>query len=187
MTARLWDAGSGKDVAVLRGHEGAVWSATFSLDGRRVLTASEDMTARLWDTASAKEIVLLRGHEDAVVSVTFSPDGGGVLTASGDTTARLWDVGSGKEVAVLCGHEGQLTSATFSPDGRRVLTASSDATARLWRVFLTTEDLVDETKQFAPRGLTTDEREREFLEPEPPALGVEVEKYPFGAQARENW
>ena len=47
-TARLWEAASGNERAILRGHEDAVWSAVFSADGARVLTASRDKTARLW-------------------------------------------------------------------------------------------------------------------------------------------
>jgi WD40 repeat protein len=47
-TARLWDAASGAQLAVLRGHEDEVWSAVFDPCGARVLTASADHTARLW-------------------------------------------------------------------------------------------------------------------------------------------
>ena len=84
-TARLWDAASGQELRVLRGHESRVSSAVFSPDGARVLTASDDNTARLWDAASGQELRVLRGHEDTVNSAVFSPDGARVLTASGTT------------------------------------------------------------------------------------------------------
>jgi WD40 repeat protein len=48
-TARLWDAATGKQVVVLRGHDEEVSSAAFSPDGARVVTASLDKTARLWE------------------------------------------------------------------------------------------------------------------------------------------
>jgi WD40 repeat protein len=64
-TARIWDTASGKETAVLRGHDGTVSSAAFSRDGSRIVTASEDKTARIWDAASAKEIAVLRGHDDS--------------------------------------------------------------------------------------------------------------------------
>src|SRR5207248_2471555 len=48
-TARVWDAASGRSLAVLRGHTSQVTSAAFSGDGTRIVTASDDKTARLWD------------------------------------------------------------------------------------------------------------------------------------------
>ena len=52
-TARLWDAASGKELQRLT-HEERVYAASFSPDGRTVLTASLDKTARLWDAASGQ-------------------------------------------------------------------------------------------------------------------------------------
>jgi dipeptidyl aminopeptidase/acylaminoacyl peptidase len=72
-TARIWDAASAKEIAVLRGHENAVTSAAFSPDGSRIVTASWDRTARIWDAASAREIAVLRGHDSDVTSAAFSP------------------------------------------------------------------------------------------------------------------
>jgi WD40 repeat protein len=57
-TARIWDAESGKEIAVLKGHTGIVNSAAFSGDGKRVVTASGDNTARIWDVTWA---TLVRG------------------------------------------------------------------------------------------------------------------------------
>ncbi|PDW03952.1 hypothetical protein CJ255_06250 [Candidatus Viridilinea mediisalina] len=45
VTARLWNS-EGQALAVLRGHSGDVYSAVFSPDGTRMLTASADGTAR---------------------------------------------------------------------------------------------------------------------------------------------
>jgi dipeptidyl aminopeptidase/acylaminoacyl peptidase len=89
-TARVWDAESGKPLAVLQGHAGDVVSVAFSPDGRRIATASADQTARLWDADSGKQLVVLEGHTDLVNSVAFSPDGRRIATASWDNTARLW-------------------------------------------------------------------------------------------------
>jgi WD40 repeat protein len=131
-TARLWDAATAKEIAVLRGHDEGVSSAAFSPDGTRIVTASDDKTARQWDAATAKEIAVLRGHDEGVSSAAFSPDGTRIVTASSDKTARLWDAATAKEIAVLRGHDEGVSSAAFSPDGTRIVTASDDKTARLW-------------------------------------------------------
>ena len=91
-SARLWDAASGQQLAVLQGHEAGVRSAAFSPDGSKVVTASSDCSARLWDAASGKELAVLQGHEAGVRSAAFSPDGWKVVTASMDRTARIWRV-----------------------------------------------------------------------------------------------
>ena len=47
-TARLWDTASGRELQVLRGHEGVIFRAQFSADGKTMVTASVDKTAMLW-------------------------------------------------------------------------------------------------------------------------------------------
>lgn len=118
--------------AVLRGHGAGVYSAVFSPDGSRIVTASHDSTARVWDAEKGTEILLLKAHASPVVSASFSPDGRRIVTASHDATARIWDAGSGNEIAPLRGHTLPVNSAAFSPDGRRIVTASLDSTVRIW-------------------------------------------------------
>jgi WD40 repeat protein len=67
-------------------HKGPVSVASWSPDGRRVVTASEDKTAWVWNADGTGEPVVLRGHGGAVESAAFSPDGGCVLTASDNST-----------------------------------------------------------------------------------------------------
>jgi WD domain, G-beta repeat len=108
---------------VLQGHEGSVWSAAYSPDGKRIITASSDATARLWDAETGKQIgEPLRGHADRLRSATFSPDGKRIVTASDDNTARLWDAETSKPIGEpLTGHTGSVYRAAFSPDGKRIV------------------------------------------------------------------
>ncbi len=118
----------------LAGHTAWVSAASFSPDGRRVVTASWDHTARVWDLSGPRPTAtVLEGHTDRVLSAAFSPDGRRVVTASDDRTAQVWDLSGPRPTAtVLKGHTDMVLSAAFSPDGRRVVTASSDRTARVW-------------------------------------------------------
>lgn len=131
----------------LPGHTNDVNSATFSPNGKTILTASDDQTVRLWDAESAQEVARMRGHTALVYNAAFSPDGKRVASAAWDRTARIWEVPSDEEIkefvrrktvkeigatTVLRGHTNDVNSATFSPDGRLVITASDDKTARIW-------------------------------------------------------
>lgn len=128
-TARVWDTGTRKSLAVLKGHM-PVMDAEFSPDGRRVVTASADGTARLWDSASGQLLTVLRGHVGAVKTAVFSGDGRRVVTAGEDHTARVWDAGTGNLLVTLeAGSD--VTEATFSPNGKYVLTVDSGE-VRVW-------------------------------------------------------
>ena len=71
-TARLWDIQSAKELLTFNGHTSWIWSAAFSPDGQRVLTACVDGTAKLWDTATGHDVLTFRGHRAGVRGVAFS-------------------------------------------------------------------------------------------------------------------
>ena len=53
-TARIWDAKTGKELVVLRGHTDEVNDAVFSPDDKIVATASDDNTVGIWDSADGQ-------------------------------------------------------------------------------------------------------------------------------------
>jgi WD40 repeat protein len=125
------DTRTGKVVQTFRGHTGRVSSASYSPDGTRLVTASEDRSARIWEVASGALLATLE-HAESIRSATFSPNGSQVLTLSADNQVWLWDASSGHRLATLSGHAGRVTSVAFSRDGRRVITASADGSAKIY-------------------------------------------------------
>ncbi len=121
-----------RQIALLSGHTERVFSAAYSPDGARIVTASADKTARIWDARTGAELMVLEGHTDRIFAAAFSPDGTRIVTGSRDKTARIWDARSGAPLAVLSGHGDRVSSAVYSPDGKRILTASWDKTAQVW-------------------------------------------------------
>jgi WD40 repeat protein len=115
-------------------HEDVVNAASFSPDGRRIVTASNDKTARVWDAESGRPVGEPMHHEDVVNVASFSPDGRRVVTVSDDHTARVWESESGNPLGEPMRHEGKVEWARFSPDERRIVTASNDKTAQVWDV-----------------------------------------------------
>ena len=47
-TLKVWDAESGQEILTLKGHSGWVTSVSFSPDGKRIVSGSEDQTLRVW-------------------------------------------------------------------------------------------------------------------------------------------
>jgi WD40 repeat protein/tRNA A-37 threonylcarbamoyl transferase component Bud32 len=133
-TVRLWDVAGGRMTAELTGHKNRINFLSFSPDGRRLASASQDQTARLWDAAAGKLIANLTGHTGDVLRVFFSPDGKHLASASLDATVRLWDATTGELDTVLLGHTGPIAQAAFRPDGDLLVTSSTDGTQRLWDV-----------------------------------------------------
>jgi WD40 repeat protein len=118
-----------------------VWSAAFSPDGTRVVTASGDHTARVWDAATGKPLSSPLEHDDTVWTAAFSRDGKLIVTASNDHTARIWDAETGEPLSPPLEHDDTVWSAAFSPDGTSIVTASGDGFARIWLLPIAPETL----------------------------------------------
>lgn len=130
--AQVWDAALGTPVGEPLRHEDVVWSADYSPDGARIVTASDDKTARIWDAESGRPIGDPLRHEAEVRIANFSSDGGRVVTASQDGTARIWDARRGTSIGAPLRHERSVVGASFSPDGKRIVTVCDDRAARIW-------------------------------------------------------
>jgi WD40 repeat protein len=50
-TVRVWDATTGQEALVLKGHTGPVTGVCFSPDSQRLASASDDRTVRVYDAS----------------------------------------------------------------------------------------------------------------------------------------
>ena len=85
------DAGSGKVLAVLKGHAAPVGALAFSPDGKRLVSGSRDKTVRVWDAETYDPLLVLGDHDEVIAALAFSPDGSQLYTASPDGTVRIWE------------------------------------------------------------------------------------------------
>eukprot|EP01099_Mayorella_cantabrigiensis_P005386 TRINITY_DN4301_c0_g1_i1.p1 TRINITY_DN4301_c0_g1~~TRINITY_DN4301_c0_g1_i1.p1 ORF type:complete len:485 (+),score=89.23 TRINITY_DN4301_c0_g1_i1:69-1457(+) len=87
---RIWDGLSGKYIAALRGHVGAIYQVAWSPDSRLLVSASKDSTVKLWNISTKKLLTDLPGHADEVYAVDWSPDGQRVASGSKDRLVKIW-------------------------------------------------------------------------------------------------
>src|SRR5438105_15917771 len=58
-TVKLWDVATGKEQAILAGHEHSVRGLAFSPDDKTLVTGRMGTTVRLWDVSTGKETRIL--------------------------------------------------------------------------------------------------------------------------------
>jgi WD40 repeat protein len=130
-TVRLWRRSTGAPLRVLEGHTAIVRCVSWSPDGRRVASGSDDMSVRVWGDNGAA-VHVLRGHAAQVGAVTFSRDGR--LLASGawrpDPCVFVWSAATCARGVVIAGTTG-VYALCFSPDGRTLAIGDYEGVVRI--------------------------------------------------------
>jgi WD40 repeat protein len=129
--ARVFDVESGREIATLPGHAGAVAVTHFSPDNKFILTGSADNTVRLWDAEKFEPAGPPMAHDKPVRHAVFDPTGRVIATAT-DRVVFVWDRATGRLVSQLKGHKDFISDLAFNPNGQRLVSASGDKTAIVW-------------------------------------------------------
>jgi WD40 repeat protein len=108
-----------------------IFSAAFSPDGTKLLTAGPDAVS-VWDAKSIVKLHSFRNSLRAVTSSNFSPNGRNIILAQ-DNMVIVYD-DTGKKILSLAEHTGRVNTASISSDGEKILTTSNDGTARVWNI-----------------------------------------------------
>ena len=87
---QLYDIARSKVRAVLGGHTKDLTCMTFSPNGRRLATGSNDGNVKIWDTSTGHELLTLRAHPTGVMGMSFSPDATHLATVGTDAKLRIW-------------------------------------------------------------------------------------------------
>jgi WD40 repeat protein len=128
--AKVLEARTGAEVAVLKGHSGSVISAQFSPDDSFILTTSLDGTARLWSTTSFETESILTVERPAVAD--FSADGQQIMFGTDNGSVLVFDRATGRKFLELIASEGEVDSVKFSPDAKHALVITKDNSMQVW-------------------------------------------------------
>jgi WD40 repeat protein len=131
-TAELWNVSSNLARFARLLHDDFCMAASYSPDGRRLVTASADTTARLWDPRTGDLVLEPLRHHGLVTMADFNADGQKLITSSWDKSARLWEPRTGRALTEPMQHEHTVWAARISPNGPRVVTVSESNDAWLW-------------------------------------------------------
>ncbi len=108
------------------GHTSDINSCEFSLDGKMLLTASNDKSARLWDTKTGALLNSFGGAREAIKTALLSPDGSRVVTIDENNIGRFWDTRSGEALIDSIAGSEQIYFAAFLPSGKELLIADGE-------------------------------------------------------------
>lgn len=116
----IWNLEHRRRVARLYGHEAPIRTLVHGLDGRLLLSASDDGTARMWDMAQQRALRVLDDHPGPVSAATFDDNLRLLLTTSGPYLS-IWRV-SDAALLVRCSYcgerpTGQARWVAFTPQG----------------------------------------------------------------------
>jgi WD40 repeat protein len=151
---RVWDAGTGAEVATI--HTGHVTAGLAGLSGDgnklawigwRVAKGILTVKAAIAEAATGRELLRLDVPPSRfLLYPTLSADGrflaaialpvrakGNKLVPTGPAAPRVWDTATGRETVALAGGGFAAPSGmAFSPDGKRLALATLDGTLTVW-------------------------------------------------------
>ena len=97
-TVRIWDPATGRELAGLAGHDGAVMAVAIAPDGRW-LASTDHGAVRIWDLTIGRRRALY--DVGMVRSVAIAPDGRWLAGVGRDGTVRIWDMAADGISAVM--------------------------------------------------------------------------------------
>jgi len=155
----VWDESSGQVAGTFPAEEqGDFHEISFTLDGKKLLVASDNNTAFTWSIPDNKKVTTLTGflnqrdrgglnydpnfywesHIAKYVrfknTLMLSGDGKSLIKGKFGTKVKRWDIATGKGIMEYVGHKKAVLCYDLSRDGKKLLTGGGDGKIMLWNL-----------------------------------------------------
>jgi WD40 repeat protein len=148
LVARCWNARTGRQRLLLRGHTLPIWHVSVSRAGRRiatatgpVITAGKSAEVKVWDGETGRLLMQLAEPGSGILRVALSPEGDRLAvvgmrpaapaargSSSSTCFVRVYEVSSERVIHEFGVQDDLLYGLAFSPDGSRLVAVGQEAT-----------------------------------------------------------
>lgn len=126
----LWELHSASCLGQFHIHTGPVAAVSFSPDGNKVASCSEDQTLKVLDVRTGTVLF----SKDAKTPLRcLCWDGASVLTGCSSGSLLVWDLLSAQMLTEVFAHNGAVTCIQVSDDGSFVATGGEDGKVIVWK------------------------------------------------------
>jgi len=120
---------------ICTGHSSRVTALAWSLDGKRLASASYDKSVVVWDASNGNKLYTYRGHMQRVYALAWSPDSRYLVSGGMDAAIQVWDASNGALLRSYVGHQAPVRALSWSPDGQYIASAGEDGTVHIWSAY----------------------------------------------------
>jgi dipeptidyl aminopeptidase/acylaminoacyl peptidase len=118
----------------LKGHQGVVFSLTFTPDGQQLFSSGNDKKVLIWELDSKTNTIIYQEPSN-VRAISISPDG--KFLAGGDDGGRifLWDIKSSQLTNLANEDKTAIHAIAFSPNGLSLVTGDLSGRIKFWNPY----------------------------------------------------
>ncbi|MHC5053281.1 MAG: WD40 repeat domain-containing protein [Planctomycetota bacterium] len=121
-TVRLWDAATGRQLAIFGGEKEPCTRGLFSPTRNEFAVVRASGILEVYDTATLRRTAVLRQEGPCVRSVNFSASGDLIVSVDDAREVRVHEIPSGRCALVLDGRDSEANHARFTADDTRIIT-----------------------------------------------------------------
>jgi len=125
LTAKIFDASSGKELSSLRGLTSLMTCGQF-LANQQIVVGSSSGHVQVWDYSKGILIHSFKAHERKVHSLAVEPAGKIFASAGWDARVKLWSAKEGTQIMTIYGHKAPVNCLAFHPEGQLLVSGSWD-------------------------------------------------------------